>query len=122
WLPTSIFVHVGNEHPPPSLPVSRLSVRYTYGGASENPMVVLYASDGRVAWVGMPRQSLWAGAAVTSERWIRAPDSKKTMQAFAGKLAAIPVPGTGRSTTTPAAARDAAKRKSADRGTSTTTW
>jgi len=122
WLPSSIFGKVANENPPKSLPVSRLSVRYTYVGANENPMVVLYASDGRVAWVGMPRQSLWAGAAVTSERWIRAPESPRTIAAFHGKLAAIPRPDTGPSTTNQSAANNAAKHKSTDGGTSSTTW
>jgi len=122
WLPTSIFGNIANENPPKSLPVSHLSVRYTYAGTSENPMVVYYASDGHTAWVGMPPQSLWFGASVTSERWIRAPDSAKTMAAFEGKLAAIPVPGSGTSTTTPTAAPDAANHSSGGGGTSSATW
>src|SRR4051812_39832928 len=104
WLPSSIFGKVANENPPKGLRVSRVSVRYTYAGADEKPMLIFYASDGQVAWVGMPPQSLWPGAAVTSERWIRAPDSGRTMAAIAGRLSAIPRPESPSTTVPPSQA------------------
>jgi hypothetical protein len=97
WLPDSVFKQIPNVKPPRNLPISHLTVT-TVWRTNQEPLKVLYASDGTTAWVGMPPQSFgWAG--VNSERWIAAPQSHKVIEAFAGKLQPVRPPPA--STTTP---------------------
>ena len=80
WLPTSIVQRIQNVKPAACLPVSTLHLSNTFSGVA-TPMTVLYASDGTSAWVGMPAQAL-GFASVQSLKWIPAPDTKGTIDAF----------------------------------------
>jgi hypothetical protein len=89
WLPESVFGSPPFEDPPPTLPVYQVEVDYKYLGTLGS-MTINYASDGTSAWVSMPPQSLWPGVVVTQQRWILAPD--RTVAAFEGRLAPVPLP------------------------------
>jgi hypothetical protein len=102
WLPDSVFQKIPQSRPPKSLPVARLVVSTRYQGR-DIPMTVYYASDSTTAWVGMPPQN-FGWAFVQSERWIAAPQSKRVMAAFLGKLQPVrspPAPPTTTTTTVP---------------------
>ncbi len=102
WLPDSVFQKIPQSRPPKSLPVARLVVSTKYQGR-DIPMTVYYASDPTTAWVGMPPQN-FGWAFVQSERWIAAPQSKRVMAAFLGKLQPVrppPAPPTTTTTTLP---------------------
>jgi hypothetical protein len=89
WLPESVFGTPPFEDPPSTLPVYQVEVGYKYLG-SLGSMTINYASDGTSAWVSMPPQNLWPGVVVTQQRWILAPD--RTVAAFEGRLAPVPLP------------------------------
>lgn len=121
WLPDSVFTQpvLPNVKPPSSLPVSHLKV-ITMWHAQTEPLTVFYASDGKTAWVGMPAQSFgWAG--VDHERWIAAPQSARTRQAFAGKLQPVR-PAPEPATTTPTTKSKAAASTGGDSDSSTAVW
>jgi hypothetical protein len=80
WLPASTVQQIPNEKPPKCLPVSKIRFENEFSG-TKTPTTVFYASDGITAWVGMPAQPL-GFAVVTSEKWIRAPQAKVTIDAF----------------------------------------
>ena len=90
WLPDSVYEKLPAARPPAGLPITHLDISSTWNGATD-PIVVLYASDGAHAWVGMPPQNLgWA--VVGSEKWIQAKQEAKLIQAFAGKLSPVTTP------------------------------
>ncbi len=103
WLPNAIFGKPTVQDPPAALPVCRVSVRYTVAGQRFAPMKVDYASDGKTAWVALPRQNLWPGVSVTVHRWTVALPS--AVAAFAGKGKPVTAPT---STSTPATTGNAA--------------
>jgi hypothetical protein len=106
WLPNAIFGNPKVEDPPTTLPVCRVAVRYTVAGQGFAPMKVDYASDGKTAWVALPRQNLWPGVSVTVHRWTVA--LPQAVAAFAGKGKPVPVATPGPSTSTPATTGSAA--------------
>jgi hypothetical protein len=77
------------ENPPASLPVCRVSIRYTQDTLKLKPMQVDFATDGKKAWVAFPPQSLWAGVFVSKHVWALALPSAPA--AFAGKGVLQPV-------------------------------
>jgi hypothetical protein len=106
WLPNAIFGNPTVQDPPSALPVCRVSVRYMAAGKAFPPMQVDYASDGKTAWVALPRQALWPGFFVSSHTWTVALPT--AVAAFAGKGKPVPVatgpPPTSTPTTTGIAA------------------
>jgi hypothetical protein len=117
WLPASTVQQIPNEKPPKCLPVSTLRFTNEFSGVKTGT-IVFYASDGVNAWVGMPKQAL-GFAVVTSEKWIRAPDTNATIEAFNA-------PGDAPSTTNNCAGNTPTTRPptkaSPDDSSSSTTW
>jgi hypothetical protein len=99
WLPNAILGNPTVQDPPTTLPVCRVAVRYTVAGQRLAPMKVDYASDGKTAWVALPRQNLWPGVSVTVHRWTVA--LPQAVAAFAGKGKPVPVATAPPSTSTP---------------------
>jgi hypothetical protein len=106
WLPNALFGKPKVEDPPASLPVCRVSVRYTAAGKRQTPMKVDYASDGKTAWTALPPQALWPGVFVDVHRWTVA--LPRAVAAFAGRAKPVPVATPPTSTTTPATTGNAA--------------
>ncbi len=106
WLPNAIFGKPTVQDPPSALPVCRVSVRYRVVDKQFPPMQVDYASDGKTAWVAMPRQDLWPGVFVSVHRWTVA--LPRAVAAFAGKVKPIPV-ATGPDVTAPSTSTPATK-------------
>jgi hypothetical protein len=98
WLPDSVFQKIPQSLPPKSLPFSRVIVTTRFHGQNL-PVTVFYASDGTTAWIGMPAQS-FGWAIVQSEKWIAAPQGKRVMAAFQGRLQPVRSPPPAPTTTT----------------------
>ena len=91
WLPASIFGKVTTANPPSSADVCKLVVADSWEGGPKTTMTALYATQGNNVWVGMPPQTLGNGAYVQQERWIQAPFTQRTKEAFAGHGQLVPV-------------------------------
>jgi hypothetical protein len=100
WLPESVFGHLPNSDPPKSLPVTHVDVGTTFNG-KPIPIVVIYATDGTNAWVGMPGPQSLGWAVVTETKWIQAPKPATLMKAFAGQLTPVTSPPATTTTTNP---------------------
>ncbi len=122
WLPSSIFGKVSSEKPPSSLPICHLAIGDRWLSPKAGELRVYYASDGNNVWVGMPPQTIGAGATVDSERWIRSPFADRTKAAFEGHGTLTPVataPSTTVSSPRKTSANDA---KSRDGGSFSWGW
>ena len=73
WFADSVVGHPAQDAPPANLPVSHVTIAFTFQQSSRT-MVVYYATDGTTAWVGMPPQELGFGS-VTKLAWVNEPKS-----------------------------------------------
>lgn len=122
WLPSSIFGKVVSEKPPSSVPICNLVIGDRWLSPKAGKLRAYYASDGDKVWVGVPPQTLGAGATVDSERWIRSPFADRTKSAFAGHGTLVPV-ATAPSTTVSSPRKTSAKNAvSHDGGSSSRGW
>jgi hypothetical protein len=117
WFPAQMFGRLQAEKPPASLPKYTVELSDTVNGTSQH-ITIYYVTDGRNAWLNMPLQSLGPGAEVNRLVWDKAP--QRAIDAFAGKVHAIPV--TGASEPAPASTAAPAKTTSHSSGGAPIGW
>ena len=114
WLPDSVFnTGIPQSAYPAGVPRSTLVVTTRWQN-QDIPMTVYFAQQGENAWVGMPGPQNFGWALVQQDRSIQAPQGKKLIQAFEGKLQPIrsqPAPPT--TTTTIAPKKDSSSSSNA---------
>jgi MYXO-CTERM domain-containing protein len=116
WYLASILGTLTEEKPPPSLPKCTFLARdKIQGGAYQ--FHAFYVSQGKKAWVGLPRQGIGPGAYVPADKWYIA--TPRATPAFHGLIDPLPktVPTTTTTTTTIAPAA-----KDTSSGSSSAPW
>ena len=97
------------EHPPASLPVFTVKANDTVTGEPYT-FIAYYVTNGKKAWVGLPKQTIGPGAFVPKEKWWIAPP--RATPAFQGKLEPDLPAATGTTTSTTSPPAKVAESKS----------
>jgi len=100
WYPAALLGTLTEEKPPANLPQYTVTINDRINGAPYK-FITYYVSDGKVAWTGLPPQTIGPGAFSESLKWFRAPP--RTIAAFQGKVDPVGAANTTQPTSAPPA-------------------
>jgi hypothetical protein len=104
WYFATLYGTLTEQKPPASLPVHTFKANERINGGPFT-FTGLYVTNGKKAWVGLPKQVIGPGAFVPVPKWYIAPP--RAILAWQGKVGPLPAAGVATTTTKPATKRAA---------------